>query len=104
MSGRWNHGVLVSYLPWRVVAFFFYTPHTWAMVVLTDMSYMAHNLVIGPKFLHDSITMTNFIRHNCSSQFMTFHATCYDSRKNSVPKHKPIGGGQMSPSLIHGGN
>jgi hypothetical protein len=59
------------------IFFEIYTPHTWAMVVLSDMSsYMAHNLIIRFKFLYDVITMTNYIRHNCSSQFMMFHAAC----------------------------
>jgi hypothetical protein len=59
------------------IFFDIYTPHTWAMVVLSDMSsYMAHNLIIRFKFLYDVITMTNYIRHNCSSQFMMFHAAC----------------------------
>jgi hypothetical protein len=47
------------------------------MVVLADMSrYMARNLIIPFEFLYDIVTMTNYIHHNCSSQFMTFHDAC----------------------------
>jgi hypothetical protein len=82
---------------WRCSLFFLiYTSHTWAMLVLADMSsYIAHNLIIGPEFLH--ITMTNYIGHKCCSQFMMFQRCmlwrlqkfCHKTRANWWRPNEP---------------